>query len=103
MSRYLDDLRSGRFMKSFSPNVYPTVFGGCVRNDPSNLIADLHKGAVTVEFIKVNGEHRVMVCTLNPKLITEAQVSDPALMPELNAFDENGKNKDFSIRKNPDV
>ena len=51
------------------------------------LREDLHKGAVTVEFTKVNGEHRVMVCTLNSKLITEAQNLDPSLVPDSKAFE----------------
>ena len=34
----------------------------------------LQKGVVEVEFTKVNGEHRVMPCTLNEQLIPPAPV-----------------------------
>ena len=106
MSNILNDLRMG----------YHSEFRGMNMNKLNPMINDqfikvlkddLHKGAVTVEFTKVNGEHRVMVCTLNPKLITEAQVSDPALMPDPKEFNVEGYvDEDYTPsvgRKNPDV
>ena len=44
----------------------------------------LVKGQVVVQFRKVNGDERVMPCTLSPELLPEATASvDPSLTPSL--------------------
>jgi len=42
----------------------------------------LRKGPVTVEFTKVNGDRRVMVCTTNTELILNAIKLDPSITPD---------------------
>jgi len=61
--------------------------------DRNKLLNDLRAGVIEVHFTKVNGENRVMRCTLKPHLLPEVYQTDPTQQTE---------EKDFHMQ-NPDV
>jgi hypothetical protein len=80
------------------------------------ILDALHKGDVIVEFTKVNGDYRKMICTLNESVVPKAEKEDPlsqkkvrAVNPEVCVvYDVNAKGWrsfrwDSVIDANPDV
>ena len=58
-----------------------------------SILKDLREHVIEVTFTKVNGETRVMRCTLNPKLLPKSFVEN---------LNEQKEEKDFH-KENPDV
>tara|TARA_B110000503_G_scaffold74090_1_gene114424 strand:+ start:1809 stop:2093 length:285 start_codon:yes stop_codon:yes gene_type:complete len=48
-----------------------------LEQDKDGVIANLKDGVCEVTFTKVNGEERVMQCTLNPDLLPELPTAKP--------------------------
>jgi len=82
----------------------------------NEILDALHKGDVIVEFTKVNGDYRKMICTLNESVVPKAEKEDPlsqkkvrAVNPEVCVvYDVNAKGWrsfrwDSVIEANPDV
>ena len=80
------------------------------------ILDALHKGDVIVEFTKVNGDYRKMICTLNESVVPKAEKEDPlsqkkvrAVNPEVCVvYDVNAKGWrsfrwDSVIDANPDL
>ena len=80
------------------------------------ILDALHKGDVIVEFTKVNGDYRKMICTLNESVVPKAEKEDPlsqkkvrAVSPEVCVvYDVNAKGWrsfrwDSVIDANPDI
>ena len=45
--------------------------------DRNEILNALKQGDVIVEFTKVNGEYRKMICTLNESVVPSAEKTDP--------------------------
>jgi hypothetical protein len=52
------------------------------------MINELRSGICEVEFTKVNGETRVMKCTLDPNIIPAATKEDPLSQKKVRAVNE---------------
>lgn len=53
--------------------------------DVENTIELLKQGEVTVEFKKVNGDTRIMTCTLNESVLPPAKKDDPITQKKVRA------------------
>ncbi len=54
----------------------------------SEMINELQNGIREIEFTKVNGETRVMKCTLDPSIIPAATKEDPLSQKKVRAVSE---------------
>jgi len=84
--------------------------------DRNEILNALKQGDVIVEFTKVNGDYRKMICTLNESVVPKAEKTDPlsqkkvrAVNPEVCVvYDVNAKGWrsfrwDSVIDANPDL
>ncbi len=72
--------RNGEDLKEEMPSVLKIL--------KENTIAKLVKGEVVVTFNKINGDKRVMTCTLQEGVVPEATKKDPASQKKVQKINE---------------
>jgi len=56
--------------------------------DRNEILNALRNGDVIVEFTKVNGDYRKMICTLNESVVPKATKEDPLTQKKVRAINE---------------
>ena len=56
--------------------------------DRNEILNALKQGDVIVEFTKVNGDYRKMICTLNESVVPKATKEDPLTQKKVRAINE---------------
>ena len=56
--------------------------------DRNEILNALRNGDVIIEFTKVNGDYRKMICTLNESVVPKATKEDPLTQKKVRAINE---------------